>query len=92
MIHQRLSTDSLRVRFPAGCDDVVGPEGMEKFCEDIGVEPENVRECTPRSSVPQCQECPSVAFLLLWDWLMMMSLLCDWLVMMSLVCDWLCRW
>ncbi|XP_063056262.1 DCN1-like protein 4 isoform X3 [Engraulis encrasicolus] len=26
----------------AGCDDVVGPEGMEKFCEDIGVEPENV--------------------------------------------------
>ena len=24
-------------------DDVVGPEGMEKFCEDIGVEPENVR-------------------------------------------------
>uniref|UniRef100_M4AIK5 DCN1-like protein n=2 Tax=Xiphophorus TaxID=8082 RepID=M4AIK5_XIPMA len=26
----------------AGCDDVVGPEGIEKFCEDIGVEPENV--------------------------------------------------
>ncbi|XP_051952388.1 DCN1-like protein 4 isoform X3 [Xyrauchen texanus] len=26
----------------AECDDVVGPEGMEKFCEDIGVEPENV--------------------------------------------------
>ncbi|XP_026089394.1 DCN1-like protein 4 isoform X3 [Carassius auratus] len=26
----------------AGCDDVFGPEGMEKFCEDIGVEPENV--------------------------------------------------
>ncbi|XP_039607120.1 DCN1-like protein 4 isoform X2 [Polypterus senegalus] len=26
----------------AGSDDVVGPEGMEKFCEDIGVEPENV--------------------------------------------------
>ncbi|KAL7981765.1 hypothetical protein Chor_000822 [Crotalus horridus] len=24
-------------------DEVVGPEGMEKFCEDIGVEPENVR-------------------------------------------------
>ena len=23
--------------------DVIGPEGMEKFCEDIGVEPENVR-------------------------------------------------
>uniref|UniRef100_A0A2I2YIC6 Defective in cullin neddylation 1 domain containing 4 n=1 Tax=Gorilla gorilla gorilla TaxID=9595 RepID=A0A2I2YIC6_GORGO len=26
----------------AGTDDVVGPEGMEKFCEDIGVEPENM--------------------------------------------------
>lgn len=26
----------------AGTDDIVGPEGMEKFCEDIGVEPENV--------------------------------------------------
>jgi len=25
-----------------GHDDVIGPEGMEKFCEDIGVEPENV--------------------------------------------------
>ena len=23
-------------------EDVIGPEGMEKFCEDIGVEPENV--------------------------------------------------
>ena len=22
--------------------DIIGPEGMEKFCEDIGVEPENV--------------------------------------------------
>lgn len=26
----------------AGTEDAVGPEGMEKFCEDIGVEPENV--------------------------------------------------
>ncbi len=26
----------------AGPDKVVGPEAMEKFCEDIGVEPENV--------------------------------------------------
>uniref|UniRef100_A0A8C5WEA1 DCN1-like protein n=1 Tax=Leptobrachium leishanense TaxID=445787 RepID=A0A8C5WEA1_9ANUR len=26
----------------AGPDDIVGPEAMEKFCEDIGVEPENV--------------------------------------------------
>ncbi|OWF37257.1 DCN1-like protein 5 [Mizuhopecten yessoensis] len=23
-------------------EDVLGPEGMEKFCEDIGVEPENI--------------------------------------------------
>jgi len=23
-------------------NDVIDPEGMEKFCEDIGVEPENV--------------------------------------------------
>lgn len=30
------------MHFIAGTDDVVGPEGMEKFCEDIGVEPENV--------------------------------------------------
>lgn len=26
----------------AAADDMVGPEGMEKFCEDIGVEPENI--------------------------------------------------
>lgn len=26
----------------SGPDEIVGPEGMEKFCEDIGVEPENV--------------------------------------------------
>lgn len=26
----------------AGPDKVVGPEAMEKFCKDIGVEPENV--------------------------------------------------
>ncbi|KAB1281910.1 DCN1-like protein 4 [Camelus dromedarius] len=32
-----------RLHFITGTDDVVGPEGMEKFCEDIGVEPENVR-------------------------------------------------
>ena len=25
-------------------EDVIGPEGMEKFCEDIGVEPENVSQ------------------------------------------------
>ncbi|XP_073469206.1 DCN1-like protein 5 [Aquarana catesbeiana] len=26
----------------AGPDEIVGPEAMEKFCEDIGVEPENI--------------------------------------------------
>ena len=26
-------------------EDTLGPEGMEKFCEDIGVEPENVSTC-----------------------------------------------
>lgn len=25
---------------------MVGPEAMEKFCEDIGVEPENVSQIT----------------------------------------------
>ncbi|XP_038055462.1 DCN1-like protein 4 [Patiria miniata] len=25
-----------------GQEDLIGPEGMEKFCEDIGVEPENI--------------------------------------------------
>ncbi|XP_040148367.1 DCN1-like protein 4 isoform X4 [Ictidomys tridecemlineatus] len=33
----------------AGTDDVVGPEGMEKFCEDIGVEPENKCLTSPSS-------------------------------------------
>ena len=28
---------------PDADEDTLGPEGMEKFCEDIGVEPENVR-------------------------------------------------
>lgn len=32
----------MKVILFAGTDDIVGPEGMEKFCEDIGVEPENV--------------------------------------------------
>ncbi|XP_040603127.1 DCN1-like protein 4 isoform X6 [Mesocricetus auratus] len=40
----------------AGTDDVVGPEGMEKFCEDIGVEPENEEDVLfnePRQAVSQ---------------------------------------
>lgn len=35
----------------AGPDAVVGPEAMEKFCEDIGVEPENVRALSGSSLV-----------------------------------------
>ncbi|EMP25091.1 DCN1-like protein 4, partial [Chelonia mydas] len=38
----------------AGTDDVVGPEGMEKFCEDIGVEPEN----TVAGAKPPAAEMP----------------------------------
>lgn len=43
-VHLQLDTGifALAVLVSSGCDDVVGPEGMEKFCEDIGVEPENV--------------------------------------------------
>uniref|UniRef100_A0A672G863 DCN1-like protein n=1 Tax=Salarias fasciatus TaxID=181472 RepID=A0A672G863_SALFA len=29
----------------AGSDNVVGPEAMERFCRDMGVEPENVSVC-----------------------------------------------
>lgn len=32
----------IKLYFIIGIDDVVGFEGMEKFCEDIGVELENV--------------------------------------------------
>uniref|UniRef100_A0A2R8MVN8 Uncharacterized protein n=1 Tax=Callithrix jacchus TaxID=9483 RepID=A0A2R8MVN8_CALJA len=49
----------------AGTDDVVGPEGMEKFCEDIGVEPENVayqcRMMRLRASEEGQQQGPSSA-------------------------------
>ena len=40
-------------------DDVIGPEGMEKFCEDIGVEPENVRLASHhvRSPLVRCPSC-----------------------------------
>lgn len=43
----------------AGTDDVVGPEGMEKFCEDIGVEPENV---SLPSRTAMCSSLPSFVF------------------------------
>lgn len=41
----------------AGADKVVGPEAMEKFCEDIGVEPENVSLFT----LPVHDLCPSLS-------------------------------
>lgn len=38
---------------------MVGPEGMEKFCEDIGVEPENVSPhgifLHGKEMIPVCQ-------------------------------------
>ena len=47
--------------FAATDDNCLGPEGMEKFCEDIGVEPENVSEnchiddiLVPKSAVLLC--------------------------------------
>lgn len=45
VIYISLNVTSISIWFVFGSegpDDVVGPEGMEKFCEDIGVEPENV--------------------------------------------------
>ena len=47
MLPDRMLNSSLRLQLTnvyADDDkgDVIGPEGMEKFCEDIGVEPENV--------------------------------------------------
>ncbi|GFS52599.1 DCN1-like protein 5 [Trichonephila clavipes] len=50
MISYRYTTEktnaNLRLSQPsrrrANDPDVIGPEGMEKFCEDIGVEPENI--------------------------------------------------
>ncbi|KAG7488844.1 hypothetical protein MATL_G00038780 [Megalops atlanticus] len=65
----------------AGCDDVVGPEGMEKFCEDIGVEPENV--CALPVQVVMLVlawklEAQSMGYFTLQEWLKGMgSLQCD---------------
>lgn len=47
----------------AGPDKVVGPDAMEKFCEDIGVEPENVSPPPPTRVVlkvdPRTQVTPT---------------------------------
>ncbi|KAA8589792.1 hypothetical protein FQN60_013157, partial [Etheostoma spectabile] len=58
----------------AGCDDVVGPEGMEKFCEDIGVEPENVVMLVLAWKL----DAQSMGYFTLQEWLRGMGLLqCD---------------
>ncbi|XP_061834063.1 DCN1-like protein 4 isoform X3 [Nerophis lumbriciformis] len=58
----------------AGCDDVVGPEGMEKFCEDIGVEPENVVMLVLAWKL----DAQSMGYFTLQEWLRGMSMLhCD---------------
>ncbi|XP_040603134.1 DCN1-like protein 4 isoform X12 [Mesocricetus auratus] len=53
---QNLTEDVGQDDHQTGTDDVVGPEGMEKFCEDIGVEPENEEDVLfnePRQAVSQ---------------------------------------
>uniref|UniRef100_A0A3B3RLF7 DCN1-like protein n=1 Tax=Paramormyrops kingsleyae TaxID=1676925 RepID=A0A3B3RLF7_9TELE len=57
----------------AGCEDVVGPEGMEKFCEDIGVEPENVVMLVLAWKL----DAQSMGYFTLQEWLKGMSDLCD---------------
>ncbi|ELW64932.1 DCN1-like protein 5 [Tupaia chinensis] len=59
---------------PAGPDEVVGPEGMEKFCEDIGVEPENIIMLVLAWKL----EAESMGFFTKEEWLKgMTSLQCD---------------
>lgn len=58
----------------AGPDEVVGPEGMEKFCEDIGVEPENILMLVLAWKL----EAASMGFFTKEEWLRgMTSLQCD---------------
>ncbi|XP_048150611.1 DCN1-like protein 5 isoform X2 [Corvus hawaiiensis] len=58
----------------AGPDEVVGPEGMEKFCEDIGVEPENIIMLVLAWKL----EAESMGFFTKEEWLKgMTSLQCD---------------
>ncbi|KAL8570288.1 DCN1-like protein 5 [Nucella lapillus] len=55
-------------------EDFIGPEGMEKFCEDIGVEPENV----VMLSLAWKLEAESMGFFKLSEWMKgMTSLQCD---------------
>ncbi|KAJ8256781.1 hypothetical protein COCON_G00189330 [Conger conger] len=58
----------------AGPDEVLGPEGMEKFCEDIGVEPENIIMLVLAWKL----EAPNMGFFTKEEWLKgMTSLQCD---------------
>ncbi|XP_032884304.1 DCN1-like protein 4 isoform X2 [Amblyraja radiata] len=58
----------------AGSDDVIGPEDMEKFCEDIGVEPENVVMLVLAWKL----DAQSMGYFSLQEWLKGMTLLqCD---------------
>ncbi|KAA8579386.1 hypothetical protein FQN60_016816 [Etheostoma spectabile] len=58
----------------AGPDKVVGPEAMEKFCEDIGVEPENIIMLVLAWHL----EAASMGFFTKEEWLRGMTLLeCD---------------
>lgn len=55
-------------------EDVLGPEGMEKLCEDIGVEPENI----VMLSLAYKLDAKSMGFFTLAEWLKGMSeLQCD---------------
>ncbi|CAB1348890.1 unnamed protein product [Coregonus sp. 'balchen'] len=55
-------------------DEVLGPEGMEKFCEDIGVEPENIIMLVLAWKL----EAPNMGFFTKEEWLKGMTLLqCD---------------
>ncbi|XP_041089134.1 DCN1-like protein 5 isoform X1 [Polyodon spathula] len=58
----------------AGPDEVLGPEGMEKFCEDIGVEPENIIMLVLAWKL----EAPNMGFFTKEEWIKGMTLLqCD---------------
>ncbi|KAI1893929.1 hypothetical protein AGOR_G00128710 [Albula goreensis] len=58
----------------AGPDEVVGPEGMEKFCEDIGVEPENIIMLVLAWKL----EAPNMGFFTKEEWIKgMTTLQCD---------------
>jgi hypothetical protein len=44
----------LGARDNAGEDEVIGPQGIEQFCKDISVEPEDVRAPSPSTYTHMC--------------------------------------